>query len=302
MFALKWIESNVILFSTLMRQTARLAGVGLAVVYFCSAIRADTVQGGIIAFRADVIVKQNATLEVREEITLDNAEKYYRYGFIRNLPIDSDDRWDPKYVGAYQRDNGIRVTILEVTQDGRPIRYEQGQGYGYSQLRIGAKNVPLDAAEHRYVIRYSVTGALKPGASADTLYWNAIGHERDVPVEEAILSVHLPAGVSASDATVEPRVAGRGPWRKLSASRGDGIGAGRRWRGNRDISGHARCAETKFESSRDLARRVCPCLQVLIGKRRSVAPGHSRPAISLLSGGLVSHWPRAQAGYGSNQL
>ena len=193
-----------------MRQTARLAGVGLAVLYFCSAIRADTVPGGIIAFRADLIVKQNATLEVREEITLDNAEKYYRYGFIRNLPIDSDDRWDPKYVGAYQRDNGIRVTILEVTQDGRPIRYEQGQGYGYSQLRIGAKNVPLDAAEHRYVIRYSVTGALKPGASADTLYWNAIGHERDVPVEEAILSVHLPAGVSASDATVEPRVAGRG--------------------------------------------------------------------------------------------
>ena len=75
-----------------MRQTARLAGVGLAVLYFCSAIRADTVLGGIIAFRADVIVKQNATLEVREEITLDNAEKYYRYGFIRNLPIDSDDR------------------------------------------------------------------------------------------------------------------------------------------------------------------------------------------------------------------
>jgi len=30
-----------------MRQTARLAGVGLAVLYFCSAIRADTAQGGV---------------------------------------------------------------------------------------------------------------------------------------------------------------------------------------------------------------------------------------------------------------
>jgi hypothetical protein len=193
-----------------MRQTARVAGIGLAALCFCSAICADTVQGGITVFCADVTVKPDATLEVREEITLDRAGKYYRYGFIRNLPIDSEDRWDRKYVGEYKRDNGIRVKILEVTQDGQPIRYEQGQGYGYSQLRIGAKNVPLDAGEHRYVIRYSVTGALKPGGSADTLYWNAIGHERDVPVEEALLSVHLPPGVPATDATVEPRVAGRG--------------------------------------------------------------------------------------------
>ena len=171
-----------------MRQTARVAGIGLAALCFCSAICADTVQGGITVFCADVTVKPDATLEVREEITLDRAGKYYRYGFIRNLPIDSEDRWDRKYVGEYKRDNGIRVKILEVTQDGQPTRYEQGQGYGYSQLRIGAKNVPLDAGEHRYVIRYSVTGALKPGGSADTLYWNAIGHERDVPVEEALLS------------------------------------------------------------------------------------------------------------------
>ena len=193
-----------------MRQTVQLAGIGLAFLCFCGALRADFARGGITAFRADVTVKPDATLDVREEINLSNASKYYRYGFIRNLPIDSEDRWDTKYVGEYRRDNGIRVKILEVTENGLPIRYEQGQGYGYSQLRIGAKNVPMDAGEHRYVIRYTVTGALKPGASADTLYWNAIGHERDVPVEQAILSIHLPAGVSATDVTVEPRVAGRG--------------------------------------------------------------------------------------------
>jgi len=192
-----------------MRQTARLAGVGLAALCFCSAIRADTARGGMTAFRADLVVNQDATLEVREEITLDNAGEY-QYGFVRNLPIDSEDRWDTKYVGEYKRDNGIRVKILDVTENGRPIRFQQGQGYGYSQLQIGVQNAPLGPREHRYVIRYSVTGALKPGASVDTLYWNAIGHERDVPVEEAVLSIHLPPGVSATDATVEPRVAGRG--------------------------------------------------------------------------------------------
>ena len=82
-----------------MRQTAQLAGIGLALLCFCGALRADTAQGGIATFRADVIVKQDAALEVREEIILSNAGKFYRYGFIRNLPIDSEDRWDTKYVG-----------------------------------------------------------------------------------------------------------------------------------------------------------------------------------------------------------
>ena len=173
--------------------------------------RADaTVSAGISAFRADVTVKSDATLDVREEITLDSGGKFYRYGFIRNLPIGSEDRWDSSYVGDYKRDNGIRVKILEVTKDGHPVAYEQGRGYGYSQLRIGENNVPLPPGEHRYVIRYTVDGALNLGATRDTFYWNAIGHERNEPVAEAILSVHLPPQVFASDAIAEPRVAGRG--------------------------------------------------------------------------------------------
>src|SRR4029077_2721956 len=93
-------------------------------------------QGGILSFRADVWVKEDTTLEVREQIVLDPAGKYYRHGFIRNLPIGSEDRWDSKYVGEYKRDNGIRVNVLEVTADGSPIKYQQGQAWGYSQLRI----------------------------------------------------------------------------------------------------------------------------------------------------------------------
>jgi Predicted membrane protein (DUF2207) len=193
------------------RWVARLCGASLALFFAGSAIGVDTAeQGGISIFRSDVKVQPDATLEVREDITLDSGGRYYRYGFVRHLPIDSEDRWDRKYVGEYKRDNGIRVKILEITRDGEPIKYDQGQGYGYSQLRIGKQDVPLPAGEHRYVIRYLVRGALDLGTSADTLYWNANGHERDVPIAEAILCVHLPPGANAADAFVEPRVGGRG--------------------------------------------------------------------------------------------
>src|ERR1700732_5358127 len=150
-----------------------LGGVSLALLCVGSAICSETTErGGISAFRSDVTVKQDATLDVREEITLDSGGKYYRYGFVRNLPIGSEDRWDPKYVGEYKRDNGIRVKVLEVTEDGSSVKCEQGQGWGYSQLRIGEKDAPLADGKHRYVIRYTVNGALTLDAQAAPLHWN----------------------------------------------------------------------------------------------------------------------------------
>ena len=165
---------------------------------------------GITFFRTDVTVREDATLEVREEISVKNASSFYKYGFTRNLPIGSEDRWDRRYAGEYKRDNGIRVGILEVTEDGHPVTYEQGSGYGYSQLRIGEKDVPLDSGEHRFVIRYTVDSALTLGAARDTLYWNSNGHERNAPIAEAILAVNLPSGISPESVEIDPRVAGRG--------------------------------------------------------------------------------------------
>jgi hypothetical protein len=165
---------------------------------------------GITFFRADVTVRENATLEVREEIDVRNASSFYKRGFQRDLPISLADRWDTRFVGTYQKDNGIRVKILEVTEDGQRAKYELGKRYGYAQLSIGERNVALDSGEHRFVIRYTVDWAMISRAGHDTLYWNAVGSERTVPIAEAILAVHLPAAVPSENIEVEPRVGGLG--------------------------------------------------------------------------------------------
>lgn len=188
----------------------------LLLIFLCAlcsphSARADDANtSGITFFRTDVTVKEDATLEIREEILVNNASSFYKYGFMRNLPVGSEDRWDRRYAGAYKNDNGIRVNILEVTEDGHPVTYEQGSGVSYSQLRIGEKDVPLDPSEHRFIIRYTVDSALTFGAARDILYWNSNGHERNAPIAEAILAVHLPPTVSRESIEVEPRVAGRG--------------------------------------------------------------------------------------------
>jgi Predicted membrane protein (DUF2207) len=183
------------------------------------ASRADEqAPGGVSLFRADVTVQEDATLDVREEIFLNPAGRYYRYGFIRQLPIAPADRWDEKYVGQYRPDNGIRIKILQVNEGGSPVEYVQGQGYGYQQLRIGPQNVPLSEGQHHYVIHYIVYSALSIGAGRDTLYWNAVGHERTDPVAEAVLSIHLPATVPPAAAQViGSRVGGRGVSNKRTA-------------------------------------------------------------------------------------
>jgi predicted membrane protein DUF2207 len=177
---------------------------------FAVAVRgADTPGQGITFFRADVTVRPDATLEVREEIVVKDATAYYKRGFARAMPIDSDDRWDRRFVGQYQRDNGIRVEILEVSKNGVAVTYKHGEGYGYPLLEIGEENVPLPGGEHRYVIRYTVSGTVRSGRGRDALYWNANGHGHVAPIAESILSIHLPAGVEDSD-VLEARVAGRG--------------------------------------------------------------------------------------------
>src|SRR5271165_3444033 len=102
-------------------------------------------QGGITFFRTDVTVREDTQLEVREEIAVQNAASFYPRGFIRHLPLTYDDRWVPAWDRVSKGYNNVRVDILEVTEDGRPVSYEQGIGFGYSQLSIGPRNVPLDS-------------------------------------------------------------------------------------------------------------------------------------------------------------
>ncbi len=184
----------------------------ILLVYSCLCLpvkAAPDFRSGITSFRSDVTVSENGTLDVREEIVVNNAASYYKRGFKHDLPISPIERWDVRYVGTYKPDNGVRAHVLEVTEDGQPARYEKGDGL-FPPLFIGERNAPLESGEHRFTIHYTVDSALKHGEQLDTLYWNSIGHERNVPIADAILAIHLPAAIPAENMHIEPRVGGRG--------------------------------------------------------------------------------------------
>jgi hypothetical protein len=185
----------------------------LSILSACAAVSAKLVAAPgeqITSFDADITVNPDATLTVREDFVVHSEGSYFKYGFIRDLPIDDEARWDKRYAGEWKADNGIRVNILELLENGTSVSYHQGTAAGYPQLRIRPRYAPLEPGDHHYVIRYTVDGAVSFGSARDTLYWNAIGHYWALPVGVARVMVHLPAGVAAAGVTSEPRVGGRG--------------------------------------------------------------------------------------------
>jgi hypothetical protein len=90
----------------------------------------------IVSFAADATVREDATLQVREEFLVRSEGSYFKWGLIRELPIGSEARWDKRFAGEWRKDTGIRVKILECTRrgaeggDGVPALRDRARGEG----------------------------------------------------------------------------------------------------------------------------------------------------------------------------
>jgi len=186
-----------------------LAALILAGVVPCSATKPAPGEK-IISFAADITVREDTSIEVREEFIVHSEETYFKWGMIRHLPISSTERWDKRFAGEWKDDTGIRIKILEVAEDGKPVSYDHGNGAAYGQLVIGKFNVPVPRGDHTFVVRYLAEGVPRLLGDHDELYWNVLGHYLDLPVQEATVRVHLPAEIPAEDIQSQAYVGRRG--------------------------------------------------------------------------------------------
>jgi hypothetical protein len=164
----------------------------------------------ITQFTADLTIRKDTSMEVREDFSVHSEETYFKLGLARFLPVDSEARWDKRFGGDVKDDLGVRVTILEVTEDGLPVTYDQGSGAAYAQLRIGKLNGPLARGDHRIVIRYTVEGALRKSGNLEMLYWNVLGHYWQLPVDAVDVRVQFPAGLPVAQVSHSSYAGARG--------------------------------------------------------------------------------------------
>ncbi len=144
-------------------------------------------------YDSDITIKKSGVLLIKETIVYDFGSTP-RHGILRNIPVRFD------YPKKDDTDRVYDIDVVSVKASGdTPSQYETDEytenSVGYEQLRIGDPDRTI-TGEHTYEITYRVRGALNGFKDHVELYWNAIGNEWTVTIEDASAAVHAPADIT----------------------------------------------------------------------------------------------------------
>jgi uncharacterized membrane protein YgcG len=139
--------------------------------------------------RYDVVIQiqRDDSIVVRETIDYDFGTAQ-RHGIFRDIPTTL--RYDDAHDRTYPLD------VVSVTgSPGTPVQYEkEDAGAGKTRIRIGDPDRTI-TGRHTYVIRYRMGGALNGFPDHDELYWNAVGPDWAVPIQQARVTVSAPGPI-----------------------------------------------------------------------------------------------------------
>lgn len=158
-------------------------------------------QGGFIIRHYDVKIelKKEGSFHVQEIIKVDFLEP--RRGILRDIPL--------KYNLSHKTSGSIfdmlfahEIFLSDVKVTGHPYK-NQYKGIGL-QIRIGDPDIYL-TGEQTYIIDYTVENGLLHGKEGPEFYWNIIGDQWEVPIEEASFKIVIPQGIPIGEGDYEIR-------------------------------------------------------------------------------------------------
>jgi len=171
--------------TTLRGATVALLGL-MAVLLVTSTAGAQSAEA-ILRYDVAIQIQRDDSIVVREAIDYDFGTAQ-RHGIFRDVPTTL--RYDDAHDRTYPLD------VVSVTgSPGTPVQYEtEDAGAGKTRIRIGDPDRTI-TGRHTYVITYRMSGALNGFADHDELYWNAVGPDWAVPVQQAKVMVSAPGPI-----------------------------------------------------------------------------------------------------------
>ncbi|HXB03373.1 MAG TPA: DUF2207 domain-containing protein, partial [Candidatus Angelobacter sp.] len=169
--------------------TIRAARFAIACLAAASAVMASgpaahADEGWVItSFQSDISVAADSTLTVKEDIRVDfgNLQKH---GIFRTIPLRY--RYDDSH------DRYYNLNIMSVTDGSRPVDFAISDVSDNEVIKIGDPSI-LVTGKQRYVITYTVAGAMNSFSDHDELFWNVDGALWPVPKLGVGATVHLPS-------------------------------------------------------------------------------------------------------------
>jgi uncharacterized protein (TIGR04222 family) len=147
---------------------------------------AQSAQEVIHDYTVEIRILPDGDLRISETIDYDFGITRH-HGIFRTIPT--------RYYRDEVYDRIYRIEDVSVTASGgAPPDTEVSQEGTSTVIRIGDPDIEI-SGRHTYTIAYRVQGALNAFADHDELYWNAIGDEWNVLIEQTGVTVQAPTDI-----------------------------------------------------------------------------------------------------------
>jgi len=172
---------------SLPKTTTRLILAGLAATWLLvgSSPAGLADEGWVItSFHSDIAIAADSKLTVTEDIRVDFGS-LSKHGIFRTIPL--------RYRFNDKQDRFYVLEVRSVTDGTNPLQHDDSVDSDNEVIKIGDPN-RLVSGPQRYVITYTVAGAMNSFSDHSELFWNVDGALWPVPKTQVTATVHVPSG------------------------------------------------------------------------------------------------------------
>ena len=172
---------------SLPKTAARLILAGLAGAWLLvgSSLAGLADEGWVItSFHSDIAIAADSKLTVTEDIRVDFGS-LSKHGIFRTIPL--------RYRFNDKQDRFYVLEVRSVTDGANPVPHDDSVDSDNEVIKIGDPN-RLVSGPQRYVITYTVAGAMNSFSDHSELFWNVDGALWPVPKTQVTATVHVPSG------------------------------------------------------------------------------------------------------------
>ncbi|HEV2651927.1 MAG TPA: DUF2207 domain-containing protein [Rhizomicrobium sp.] len=154
----------------------------------------------ITSFDSDITVAANGELTVAETISVIARDDQIKHGIYRDFPT----RYKDKHGAAVH----VRFDVVSVVMDGHDEPYTTDSIDNGVRVKIGDKDTTLTTGPHVFKLTYITSRQIGFFPNYDELYWNVTGNGWGFQIDQAAVTIRLPAKAKITQHSVYTGAAG----------------------------------------------------------------------------------------------
>ncbi len=143
-------------------------------------VNASTSEYVIEKYKIDMVVNENNTFDITEEITANFLVQ--KHGIFRTLPLHNE----VVRADGTKSKNRVKITDVKVSE-----QFTKSTEDGKLKLKIGDPDVAMTGRK-TYVIKYNYNIGKDPLEDKDELYYNLIGTDWDTTISNFSFTITMP--------------------------------------------------------------------------------------------------------------